>query len=69
MNNLTQAQKDAKQAYLNNQLEQTIARYENADTGERNAIIGHIDSFISNETGESKTFWLKLRSRLERLNE
>ena len=69
MTNLTQQQRDAKQAFLNQQLEQTIAHYENADKSERNAIIRHIDSFIPNEPKESKIFWLKVRLRLERLNE
>ena len=69
MNNLTQTQQDAKQAYLSKQLEQTIVRYENADTNERKAVIRHIDSFIPNEPKESKIFWLKLRYRLERMNE
>ena len=69
MKNLTQTQSDAKRAYLNKQLEQTVAHYEKADTSERTAIIKHIDSIITGEANESKNFWLKLRSRLERLNE
>ena len=69
MNNLTQTQRDAKQAYLNNQLEQMLSRYENADNNERKAIIGHIDSFLSTCNQDEKNFWLKFRSKLERLNE
>ncbi len=69
MNNLTQTQQDAKQAYLTYQSEQMLALYEKADTQERNAIIKHIDSFLSIVSTDEKTFWLKFRRRLEILNE
>ncbi len=46
MNNLTQTQLDAKQAYLNRQQEQMLAQYQNADQTERRAIIRQIDSFL-----------------------
>ena len=67
--NLTQNQSDAKQAYLNHQQEQMLALYEKADTDERKAIIGHIDSFLSICNKDEKTFWLKFRRKLEILNE
>ena len=70
MNNLTQNQKDAKQAYLGNQQAQMIARYENADQIERAAIIRQIDSFLPvTSSKDEKIFWLKFRQKLERLNE
>ncbi len=47
MNNLTQTQQDAKQAYLDNQCEQMLDQYKHADATERGAIIRQIDSFIS----------------------
>jgi hypothetical protein len=56
MNNLTQDKQDAKQAYLKQQIERTIAQYEKADRSERNAVIKHIDSFLSTESKESKAF-------------
>lgn len=68
MNNLTQQQQGAKQAYLDKQLEQMISRYENADRSERNAIIWHIDSFLSVTKGDERIFWLKARRKLEILN-
>lgn len=67
--NLTQSQKEAKEAFLNQQSEQMLALYKNADTDERNAIIKHIDSFLSVCNQEEKNFWLKFRRKLERLNE
>lgn len=67
--NLTQKQSEAKQAYLNQQQEQMLALYEKASTDERKAIIKHIDSFISVCNQSEKSFWLKFRSKLERLNE
>jgi hypothetical protein len=69
MNNLTQTQIDAKQAYLNNQQEQMIELYEKANTEERNAIIRHINSFLSTCNEDEKRFWLKFRYKLEILNE
>jgi hypothetical protein len=67
--NLTQNQLDAKQAYLNQQSEQMLALYEKATRNERNAIMRHIDSFLSTCNESEKAFWLKFRSKLERLNE
>ena len=67
--NLTQTQLDAKNAYLKNQQEQMLALYEKADINERNAVIGHIDSFLSNCNQSEKNFWLKFRRKLEILNE
>lgn len=69
MNNLTQDQPDAKQAYLDDQQAQMIAWYEKADQTERAAITRQIDSFLPVIKGDEKSFWLKLRQKLERLNE
>lgn len=69
MNNLTQNQQSTKQAYLDNQQAQMIARYENADQNERSAIIRQIDSFLPMTKGDEKSFWLKFRQKLERLSE
>ena len=67
--NLTQTQLDAKQAYLNNQSEQMLALYQNADSNERKAIIKHIDSFLEVVPKDAKNFWLRFRHKLETLNE
>lgn len=69
MNNLTQTQKDAKEAYLNKQQEQMLALYENADANERKAIIRQIDGLLSAVTEDQRIFWLKFRCKLENLNE
>ncbi len=70
MNNLTQNQKDAKQAYLDNQQAQMLLTYQNADTNERKAIIRQIDSFLPvTSSKDEQNFWLKFRQKLERLNE
>ena len=69
MNNLTQAQQDAKQTYLDRQQAQMLAIYQNADNAERSAIIRQIDSFLPIITKAEKIFWLKFRGKLERLNE
>ena len=69
MNNLTQSQQDAKQAYLDRQREQMLDQYKQADADERAAIIRQIDSFLSAIPKDAKIFWLKFRYQLERLNE
>jgi hypothetical protein len=69
MNNLTQTQKDAKQAYLDKQQAEMLTIYQNADQTVRNAVIRQIDSFLAIVPKDAKTFWLKFRHNLERLNE
>lgn len=69
MNNLTQTQQDAKQAFLNRQAEQMLATYEKADRSERTAVIKQIDSFLEIVPEDAKRFWLSFRYKLERLNE
>ena len=69
MNNLTQTQQDAKQAFLTRQQDEMLAIYQNAEQNERNAIIEQIDSFLSVVPQDAKTFWLKFRHKLEILNE
>jgi hypothetical protein len=69
MNNLSEKERNAKEAYLNNQTEKMLSLYEKADTSERKAIIGYVDSFLSGCNQEEKNFWLKFRQKLERLNE
>ncbi len=68
MNNLTQTQSDAKQAYLDRQAKQMLAIYQNADTSERNAVIRQIDSFLEIVPRDAKIFWLKFRCKLQRIN-
>src|SRR5688500_249308 len=69
MNNLTQTQINAKEAYLNRQQEQMLAIYEKAEKSERNAIIKQIDGFLSVVSEDQRIFWLKFRRKLETLNE
>ena len=69
MNNLTQTQQDAKQAYLDKQQAEMLITYQNANQSERNAVIKHIDSFLEIVPPDAKRFWLKFRCKLERLNE
>ncbi len=69
MNNLTQTQQDAKQAFLDNQQAEMLITYQNADSSERNAVIKQIDSFLEVVPKDAKIFWLKLRQKLERFNE
>jgi len=69
MSNLTQNQKDAKQSFLDNQQAQMLITYQNADQNERKAIIRQIESFLPVTKGDEKSFWLKFRQKLERLNE
>ncbi len=65
MNNLTQTQQDAKQAYLTRQQDEILTLYKKADTNERNAIIKHINSFLLVVPQDAKIFWLKFRRKLK----
>ena len=67
--NLTQTQLNAKEAYLNQQSEQILALYKQADTSERKAIIKQIDGFLSVISKDEKLFWLRFRRKLEEINE
>lgn len=67
--NLTQTQKDTKQTYLNKQQDKMVSLYEKANKEERNAILRHIDGFLSVLNQDQKIFWLQFRRKLERLNE
>ncbi len=69
MNNLTQNQQAAKQAYLDRQQAEMLVTYQTADKSERSAVIKHIDSFLEIVSKDQKIFWLKFRQKLERLNE
>ena len=69
MNNLTQTQQSAKQAYLDRQQAEMLTIYQNANQDERNAVIRQIDSFLEIVPNDAKTFWLKFRCKLERLND
>lgn len=69
MNNLSQTWQEAKQLYLRHQQEKVLKQLETADRSERIAVIRHIDSFLPSTTPEGKIFWLKIREKLERLNE
>ena len=64
MNNLTQTQKDAKQAYLNRQQAEMLTTYQNANQSERNAVIKQIDLFLEIVPPDAKRFWLKFRCKL-----
>lgn len=69
MNNLTQTQQEAKNAYLNNQQEKMLALYKDATITEKKAIIKSIDSFLPVISKDEKLFWLKFRRKLETLIE
>jgi hypothetical protein len=69
MNNLTQQQREAKEAYLNNQQEKMLALYKDSSITEKKAIIKNIDSFLSVTSKDEQIFWLKFRRKLERLIE
>jgi hypothetical protein len=68
MNTLTQTQMDAKQAFLNQQQEQMLALYNQAEQSEREAIIKQIDGFLSVISQDQKAFWIEFQKKLEILN-
>lgn len=69
MNNLAQPKRDAKQAYLDQQISTVADQYTASGANERAAVIRNIDGFLPTLNEESKKFWLKVRRQLERINE
>lgn len=69
MNNLTQTQQDAKNAYLNHQQEQMLRMYNVADKSERKAVISHIYAFLPIVSKDEKVFWLRFISKLQKTDE
>ena len=67
MNNLTQTQKDAKEAYLNQCQEQMLKMYNIACQNERQAVAEHINAFLPIVSEDEKVFWLKFISRMEKI--
>ena len=69
MNNLPQIREEAKELYLKRQQSKMLDRLKTADGNERAAVIRNIDLFLSAVSKDERIFWLKFRSKLERLNE
>ena len=70
MKNITQQQRDAKQAYLANQQVAMLAHYKQTGPTERAAIIKQVDSFLpAFRSNEERIFWLRFRYRLERMSD
>jgi hypothetical protein len=69
MNNLSENQRNAKQAFLDNQQNEMLSRYKTADSTERAAIIRQIDGFLPTHKGDEKQFWLSFRQKLERIGD
>ena len=59
----------AKELYLQRQTKQVLSHLELAEPGERAATTRQIDGFLNQTTPDGKIFWLKIREKLERLNE
>lgn len=68
MNNLAQTKIETKQSDLNQLQQQLIALYQKASRDERNAIIGHIEWFLSFVSPEAKTFWLECQQLLKAID-
>lgn len=66
---LTETSTEAKQASLDEMVEQTLAQFENADTSEIKAAINNIDWWLNCDSSKWRIFWLKVRRKLERMIE
>jgi hypothetical protein len=62
--NLSENQKNAKEAYLNAQAKTMLVRYQQVSQIERKAILNQIDSFLCTLKDDEKIFWLKFRAKL-----
>lgn len=68
MTKLAHTQKDKKQSDLNQLQQQLVALYQHAGKDERNAILGHIDWFLSFVSPETKDFWLDCQQKLKAID-
>ena len=69
MNNLTQTRINNKRAFLDRQQGEMLVRYEQVNTKEREAIVNHIDSFLSACSSDQKIFWQTFKQKLKSLDE
>ncbi len=65
---MTNAQIEAKKAYLENQKQTMLSHWTNVDETERKEIIMHVNSFINNLECDQKEFWLDFRTQLANQN-
>lgn len=61
---MTNAQIEAKKAYLDNQKQSMLNHWTKVDDTERREIIMHVNSFINNLDGDQRDFWLSFRNEL-----
>ena len=65
---MTNAQIEAKNAYLENQQNEMLKQYEQCPDAERKAIINQVNSLMPVLQGEQKQFWLDFRNKLANRN-
>ncbi len=61
---MTDEQRAAKAAFLDNQQAQMLEHYQSISDAERADVIKHIDSLLEVLKGDEKEFWLTFRERL-----
>ncbi len=66
---MTNAQIEAKNAYLENQQAEMLKRYDECPDAERKAIINQVNSLMPVLRGEQKEFWLNFRNKLVNRNQ
>lgn len=66
---MTNAQTQAKDAYLEKQRNEMLKIYEQTDGAERAAIINQINSLMPVLKGEQLEFWLDFRRKLANRNQ
>lgn len=65
---MTNTQIEAKNAYLENQKNEMLQRFEQVDDAERKAIINQVNSLMPVLHGKQKEFWLDFRNQLANRN-
>ncbi len=65
---MTNAQIEAKNAYLENQQNEMLERFDQVDDAERKAIINQVNSLMPVLQGKQKEFWLDFRNKLANRN-
>ena len=61
---MTNAQIEAKNAYLENQKQAMLNHWTKVNDTERKEILMHVNQIVNISSGEQKNFWLSFRNEL-----
>ena len=66
---MTNAQIEAKKAYLETQKQNMLSHWTKVDDAERKEVLMHVNQIVTVSDGEQKEFWLSFRNELANRNQ